>query len=103
MASGGIVENELASKNNMSHQLMVKGDKQENLVEKKGTSAVSNKVLREMVPGGEVIPEEKSGVGESLIRIGSNADMEMGEESKDQLKSSLRRMSQGNVSRKGSE
>jgi hypothetical protein len=50
-----------------------------------------------------VIPEEKSGVEESLIKIGSNVDMGMGEESKDQLKSSLRRTSQGNVSRKGSE
>jgi hypothetical protein len=52
MASGGISGNELASKNNMSHQLMVKGDRQENLVEENGTLAVSNKVLREMVPGG---------------------------------------------------
>jgi hypothetical protein len=82
---------------------MVKGDKQDNVVEEKDAVTVSNKVLREMAPGREVIQEEKSGGEESLIKIGSNGDMGMGDESKDQLKSSLRRMSQGKVSHKGSE
>jgi hypothetical protein len=53
---GGISGNELASKKNMIHQLTVKG-KKENLVDEKGTLAVSNKILRGIAPGGEVILE----------------------------------------------
>ncbi len=36
---------------------------------------VSNVPLREMMIQNDVIPEEKSGGGESLIRIDSNFDM----------------------------
>jgi hypothetical protein len=103
MASGAVSANELASKNNMFQQLMVKGDQQENVVEENGAVTASSKVLREMVPGSEGIQEENSGDGEPLIKIGSHVDMGMVDESKDQLKSSLRGKSKGKVSYKGSE